>query len=673
MTSNVDGNAGETDNTGAMSPEKVDDIQQLQAGMAVPTISEPNNVGVSRNATAFPASFFDGAGLADSATIGIASQDDAQRRKDDLETAWPDYEESLLQATTIDSFEDVWRGVALHFAEQYDDFLYHDDQDGATTGEKLLRGDVFRVEPPNLDKFHLPWQHEMQAESLKTQRVEENLNAALAAAERTHNLRASRDEKAARAAALALDVKEFLDNDRVRRDEIRAGVEVLPFIEAVRAWAKNKSLQATNQRREERVKATFSKHYSPSPQNPEEDVTKWKTYGMLGQVWRGAMAGVWHERLVFGPDIVMPIPQNDTSTTDLRANFVAQGVYGQATYATDLAAAGLINEQELASGNRNEAAHQNIALRERAIVAIRTAMFNRRRHAVAVASTELKIRAASAKGGALNYAEAEARERGLYYRSLAEVLCNMMVAAEGMYVIYGYKKPIPEVLLEMLSEATRARLKQALLHSQMTQKDSQVDQLWYAEDSPLIQATFWLRDAVNWLSMLRQREERFAITISVVQLSGKPWPKKVAGHTAKFHVDRKTIYPNSSDADQRLRILGIAAEIMGTTGSQTAVSYWRAEVSLPDTGVYGPLREQPTPNDQPKAEIISYQYHAPIVLGRVRLYREGREMPSFEGSSILLNFDPVGEWTLKIDQMASTDHDGIEINDVILHLAVASV
>lgn len=532
---------------------------------------------------------------------------------------WPGAAAAIQYNRRVRAFVHVWKDVLPVFEAQYAEYLVNPAVVTAdetpvqltalvlspeSTGSKMPALDlsdlVFTPEDLAVHAVHIP------------AHVELHLELATGLLERARQLQNERENKAAQAATFALELVQYLAEDRRQRLDIAAGVTVAPIIEA-HSSAEAARIEAANfQQQSETLRELVNSIDNDSPVAAAE---------------RLAYVGAWMQTALYGPEIVAHDGQKRQRADEARA---------AAKHATEL---DWRQQKEMLHGQAGElwsrfrASYERfVAHGERAASAAHVAHNTLRR----INDTSLvalnKIVLASTPGGPLNYAQQEQQVRMEYVAALRRALLRLVEAENGMRRIFDYAPSLPDIL-HIAYEVCQGKT--------------------IPEDRPspaqtLTAATRWARDASEWLLRTRRRENRWTHVISLRALLGKQkWDEATETATFSFSIDALNV-----GAIRTPRLCGMNLEAVPIDEHGSRFPYWTASVTLPVTGLY----PQVSSTNQLTQESLSK-----LPLGRIRTLATSRSAPAPEHADKLTNASPIGTWQIGLAPAGAVD-------DILLHL-----
>lgn len=418
--------------------------------------------------------------------------------------------------------------------------------------------------------------------------------------------------KASRAAALSLEVSEFLKNDEIHKEEVSAGIytvnyamshaERLATIERI-----NGSAQLS-----QNINGILTNWYS-------SDAINAATTASQRMAWANAAMSNFAADLTFNNQ-TMKGPQHVMAAAGLlapRASIIEQLSF--VTQQIDQASARRVAEATLQG------------LSTKADWDLADAGFKRKRTQVARDLADYKIRLATMAGGAYNYAEQMDSVLARFNRDYSDAIVRLDAAREGMKIYYGYDVAIPPSVVTVLSQTSPAAS----------------DQMRCVDD-----AVRWVRDAIAFLVSFTQLEQSYTYTLSLKQTLGEQaWQAGLSGGQWKARVN-EDLFPRQS----HVRVRGLNLFVEGKEGA----GIWRTTISAPTdsfcrhlSGAMVPLKQDP-----------------PVLRIARAISRSSVHFPEVFGASILRNISPFGEWTIQLNDRSTKGVNRSEIGDVEIDIDI---
>lgn len=262
--------------------------------------------------------------------------------------------------------------------------------------------------------------------------------------------------------------------------------------------------------------------------------------------------------------------------------------------------------------------------------------FRRQRTEVAKRLADLKTKAFTETGGALNYDEQMLPIKERFQRDFRDALARIYKAADGLRLIYGYNVPLPQSITKLKTKDFK--------------KERQQSPYKYLDDSII-----WVRNAISWLVRFSQSDQNYVLPVSVKRLMPKEdWDKGKGVWECEI---KKDLFPGQS----HVRLRGISAFVVLNPDDNAGV--WQAIIRPPQQSFCEHLSGNSKDLDQCKIP--------PCRLGRIRTREDIRD-PDITGILTLHNVSPFGKWKVEISKISTEDIPVEKIKDVHidLHLAV---
>lgn len=551
------------------------------------------------------------------------------------------YDEIVASALECQEWKVVWGAQYKIFTGVYREYLKGAEElaedSVATSAEDLL--EVF-VEP--IDHGLIPNERAPNA-SLRAALYELLLDHAAAYLERARGHRTRREDMAARAVTLALELHEYLKKDEVYRSRIRSGERAIRFIESVRRLESEKS--SSNNSKDwkkyyDSMLSNFPK--SPSPFN----------IAYASSAYMARASGLPTTEADNGKKHKITIAtfkkNNSTRKTELHEVVEDRTVSSHLGLAATRIAGFSNKLQRLAhlqgiDGSINtyeRSGHAYAAADAQTEYAAIDVEHQKRELAIATAATRAKLNAACQTGGTLNYAEQAAHAKAQYGQDLKLALRQVAHAAIGLFQVFGYQASIPSAVFAALDPVDREALQEAGLEGGV---DKAGDVLGGAQT--------WVRDAMAWLLARRQAEHQFTTVLSLRKLLGDRFEDAFSVNGGTF-----TLTPEHFAGDLSIRLRAMAVEARSNDEG-----YWRVRVRLPRDAAYfykdGNIVE--------RSDVV--QAVPPILLTASRVDTAG--LLRWQVDESFVNSAPLGEWRVQVDANAMSGGQGADAQwDILLHL-----
>lgn len=267
------------------------------------------------------------------------------------------------------------------------------------------------------------------------------------------------------------------------------------------------------------------------------------------------------------------------------------------------------------------------------------AAFRRSRTQVGRDLADLRAKAYSQAGGALNYWERLGPIRERFNRDFRDALARILSADEGMRKIYGYGTPMNLKLRSAYAGKTDFEL--------------------------LDLAVAYVRDVISWLVRFSQLDQNYVFPISLRRTLGKDTWETGGKEGAWRLVLTEAHFPQQV----HIRLRGVSAFCVPDDDSPLNPwqakndGLWQMDVTAPVSGRVTHLSGSTIQLDQSLVP--------PCRLGRV-----GRRRPvhdtEINGIQALHNVSPVGEWTVRCSKFSTSGSKLDDLDDIVieLHLAV---
>lgn len=538
---------------------------------------------------------------------------------------WPGVEHVIRRNRRVKSFVDIWGNILPLFEAQYAEYLINPVMDlpeapDLSVTAMLLAPDAVAATLPRLGTDDLKLtaaDRKIHAVALALQ-PETHLDMAAGLLDRARQLQNERENKAASAANLALDLIQFLVEDKRQRLDIASGVTVAPLIEAhCTAEALRNEAEGLEIQRE-RLNNLAS---------------GWLKEALPNASTRLAYAGAYMQTDKFGPSITALDGQARE-----RGQEIMEAAKQLATLTWEQQQAQLYAQSVEVSARATAAKLRFQAHGERAAAAAQGAFRTLNRVNESARIVAGKVVLACTSGGALNYAQQEQQVRKEYLSALRRALLRLGDAQRSLVLVYGYDVSAPaevEVALRVANGAS------------VPEQEPSLPQVVAA-------ALQWARDASEWLMRTRRSENRWTRAISLRQLvTDDRWADMVKDGAVSF-----TITAEELGARMCPRLQGIALEAsVRDRGDAGPAQTWNAAITLPPVGTF-----RHRDNEQ---QFDQSGFHR-LPLGRIRPGHAIREAPAPDLTERVLNASPLGSW-----EVSFTAAEGLE--DAILHLWLAEV
>jgi len=214
-------------------------------------------------------------------------------------------------------------------------------------------------------------------------------------------------------------------------------------------------------------------------------------------------------------------------------------------------------------------------------------------------------------------------------RDFSDGVAHVLAAARGLKLIFGYPTPLPRSVAAATTSKEGAVIGRAL------------------DD-----AVTWARDASSWLARFSQRDSVQTLTLSLNKLAPDMWNA--------FRKSGNTVIRLSEDifpAQSHVRFRGVAVHTVGGKG------VFGASLSVPRSSFY-------RMNDGSKQAVD--QRDVPLLrIGAVRDYESSRP-PEMAGMSAAYNVSPIGDWSLSLSDLSTSEESLSNVRDILIELAIAA-
>ncbi|MDR4496745.1 MAG: hypothetical protein MRK02_02285 [Candidatus Scalindua sp.] len=485
---------------------------------------------------------------------------------------------------------------------------------------------------PNLLSLdtNLTFKSQEPDKNLRSFQVETLLSQAADLLRRAKILRSEWQDKANKAVNLRLEILEYLINDTIHQDEIKAGIYTLPYKRSVSEvnalTARKEGLQYVSSV----IKSTLDNNFTLDAMNKHS-----------GNSQLLALLPYYpsHET----PYLKKAVNLTWNYTPNNFAEHAKKAAFDQSFYHMHNKKYALYTQKYMRDMDRDVVKQRYEGSHEQMEWARKEIEFRRRRAQAAREVGDLKIRLATEPGGVLNYAEQMDKIRLQYERDLREALAGIKAAYEGLQLIYGYNKALP------VSIASQVKLENQDKKGQQT------------PCSVLDDSVVWVSDTLAWLGNNSMIDQKYTMSISVRQTIGdKKWYEGRKSGQWKFEI------PESFFPDQKyVRLRGISVYVSGIR----AKGVWMARVDLPKKSFCHHSFGRVADLDQTSIP--------PILIGRISK-RNRTFQQEIAGASIVHNASPFGEWRVFLNEKSTAGNvldsvDEIElVDDLELDLEIAA-
>jgi hypothetical protein len=473
------------------------------------------------------------------------------------------------------------------------------------------------------------------------QHVEQLLDQAADLLERGIRTREEWREKATRRFNVAIALAEYEKINRIRQQEIDAGVLEAPVEESEAELAGESSGRDAHTGLARSLREIRSVLLSGAERDRQvanakdtAHISAWPVFGENGQ---------------FTP-ITQPRTVSDVNVSVAtggmlnRPNILESYARSAAEHSFALQSRQINAEEEYHSGLAGAVDERIAGLRAKVKGAKAHETFEVARDQVALLLNDLKAHAFQAPGGALNYSEQMAPMRARFAQDFQEALHRIVHAAKGLELLYGYTEPFPPALIEILPKAESGEGRAA------------------PSDACFDFSLNWVRQAISFKVGFGQLEQNYVLALSVKEhlANGVQFnDPKAEGDELVWRCE----VPEERFRGQshvRLRGVSIFVEAEGN-------SVYHAAVRPPTQSISRHLGA---------SSLVSLpQGDLPLCrAGRVRSRDSARD-PDVVGLAALYNASPIGEWEIRISVPGRPASElKAQLSDVFLdlHLAVRS-
>ena len=443
-------------------------------------------------------------------------------------------------------------------------------------------------------------------------------------------LRSEWQDKANKAMNLRLEILEYLINDAIHQDEIKAGIYTLPYKRSV------SEVNALNAHKEglqyvsSVIKSALDKNFTLDAMNK---------YSGNTQLLALLPYYPSHET----PYLKKAVNLTWNYTPNNFAEHAKKAAFDQSFYHMHNKKYALYTQKYMHDMDRDVVKQRYEGSNEQMEWARKEIEFRRRRAQAAREVGDLKIRLATEPGGAFNYVEQMDKIRLQYERDIREALARIKAANEGLKLIYGYNEALPEAITLQLNLVNENKKGQQTACSVL-------------EDSFV-----WVGDALAWLSNNSMVDQAYTMSISIRQTVGdKKWYEGRRSGQWKFEI------PESFFPDQKyVRLRGISVYVSGIR----AKGVWMGRIDLPKRSFCHHSSGRVADLDQASIP--------PILIGRIS--KRNREFQrGIAGASIIHNASPFGEWRVSLNEKSTAGNvlDSVEeielVDDLELDLEIAA-
>jgi hypothetical protein len=537
---------------------------------------------------------------------------------------------------TIKRADKDWKDVLDSFATQYGIFSPDKLNIGWLAGADLSSKFSDRFVRPSDTAVSMP--DDMTVRYFP-QHIESLLNQAADLLDRCVMAQLEWSDRAAKAAAISLEILDYIETDKIHQDEIAAGIYTVPFKQSFAEWkAYNASENALT---------------SISTQLEWGSKNLWNIDQLQSQVFDSSrvayLSGLapYQTTPPLGPqqtyDYSLTWQRNvHVATQDTVANHFKWATVNQAEHAFRSEWNQVLIQQKNNAGDLKAATQRASGWGSRANWDQKDIDFRRRRTEAAKKLADLKVRMVTEPGGALNYADLMMAIQRRYERDFLDALGRIAVAAAGLHRLFDYTIPFPASLHNLLNKD----------HQDVLAKNKVSIATVATQNSALEEAVLWTRNAISWMISFAQLDQTYTRVFSIRKLVGGGWNQGLSNGEWNFKIDESIL------DECHARIRSISLFIIGQSSG-----LWSAQIKVPGStnvrtmdGRLGPEFEQALPLCR---------------LGRVT-HRDPTMTADIGGSSSLHNASPMGEWQLHLGPTSTEDEPLSTITDIHLDLELTA-
>jgi len=318
---------------------------------------------------------------------------------------------------------------------------------------------------------------EVEDKNFQPNQVEELLSTASILLDRGLRDKREWQDRAERRFNVAAELQEYIELDKIHIEETAAGFYIVNSMESNATRDAELRLVNSNRLAAYYLDWLLKNKYNNAElntQSGEYQLMAWLTHLAAYQYpYMGALLqNVWNGQPNTSPEFM----KNAAFVTSWHT-FAAQS-------------SSLLAQQTSYAGSADSSDQKSSGYRARADWEDADVQFRRRRTAVARWIADLKGRAFTEPGGALNFTEQMRPIKARFERDFRDALARVIVAAQGLKDIYGYAMPLPV----KVGSITK------------TSADS---------DAIFDDCSLWVRDAVAWLTRFSYLDQNYSLPISV--------------------------------------------------------------------------------------------------------------------------------------------------------------
>ncbi len=420
--------------------------------------------------------------------------------------------------------------------------------------------------------------------------------------------RAAYDDLAAKALNQLLELFEYAELDRIHSEEEREGAYDTPAAVSAADFLSDRLQTLGNSQAASSLTSLINSRYSSAniyAMQGAEQLSSW-LQGLVAYYMDGQKLGAYGSATWNG------------ASRQLHDHYFNAGVT-RSHHAT-------LTEYAQVMLQRLEVQYAHWAFREReagskaqSVWDAKNAVFLRRRTLVARKFQDIRLKAATAADGILNYSKRLSSLRERFHRDFRDALARMNAVHVGLREVYAYSEPLP-TSPEAIDYYDRCLL--------------------------------WVRGAIQWLIRFSRREQSFVLPVSVKDLAGPAgWKEGIKTGVWNFPVG------GFLEDLKHVRLRGISATVRDRVGYKDRL--WQLDVVLPESGVFHHLEGTEGHIDQ--SDLPS------VLLGRV-VERDFVRDPDIAGVVAIHNASPLGSWRVSIVASVPSADAGEPLDDLMLDL-----
>jgi hypothetical protein len=433
-------------------------------------------------------------------------------------------------------------------------------------------------------------------------------------------------EKAEKRFNVASELLEYRELDKIHIEETAAGFYIISATESTATRDAELQLVSGNRAAASYLDWLLKNKYSNAELNAQS-----AEYQLMG--WLAHLAAYQYP---FMGDLLKNVWNGQPNTSP---EFMKNSAFITSWHTFATQSSTLLAQQASFSSAGDSSDQKGVGYRARADWEDADVAFRRRRTGVARWIADLKARAFTEPGGALNFSEQMVPIKARFERDFRDAIARIFVAAQGLKDIYGYAVPLPDRITGVKSGAA----------------DS---------DAVFDDCASWVRDAVAWLTRFSYLDQNYTLPVSVRRAVGKDKWKLGLKNGFWLLPMEENLFPNQA----HVRLRGISAFVVFDQSSvdlQRDSSLWNVALRAPKNGTVRHLDGTMVNIDQ--------SFVPPARLARVGLRNSFRD-PDITGVAAMHNVSPIGDWQIAVGKRSI---EGVNLDRIIdlqvdLHLAVRS-